>query len=101
MQSVSSKVQCFQCKKPLGLEAGQKIAKNEECEHCYASIHSCRMCTFYDQTVYNECREPNAERIVEKEKANFCDFFVLSASDSSGAPSKDDHLNKFNSLFKN
>jgi hypothetical protein len=35
------------------------------------------MCQFYDPNTYNQCKEPIAERIVEKEKANFCDFFVV------------------------
>jgi hypothetical protein len=35
------------------------------------------MCQFYDTSSYNECREPTADRIIEKEKANFCDFFKL------------------------
>jgi hypothetical protein len=35
------------------------------------------MCKFYDAKVYNECRETNADRVTDKEKANFCDYFVL------------------------
>jgi hypothetical protein len=57
------------------------------------------MCTFYDPKVYNECRESNADRIVDKEKANFCDYFNLSDG-SQAATSKEDLLNKAASLFK-
>jgi hypothetical protein len=59
------------------------------------------MCTFYDQTAYNECREPSADRIVEKEKANFCDFFCLKGVGENSGSAKDDLKNKFDSLFKN
>jgi hypothetical protein len=57
------------------------------------------MCKFYDVKVYNECHESNAERIVDKEKANFCDYFVLSGGGSSG-PSKDELVNAADALFK-
>jgi hypothetical protein len=95
------KIECFACHKPLGLEPAQKIGKNEECEYCYASIHSCRMCSFYDAKAYNQCREPSAERIVEKEKANYCDYFVLQSHCADGNEQLSENLNKFNSLFKN
>jgi hypothetical protein len=35
------------------------------------------MCKFFDARVYNECKESNADRVVDKEKANFCDYFTL------------------------
>jgi hypothetical protein len=37
-------------------------------------------CKFYDPGSYNECREVSAERVVDKERANFCDFFILKGS---------------------
>jgi hypothetical protein len=57
------------------------------------------MCKFFDSRVYNECTEPNAERVVDKEKANFCDYFTLSAGGSNG-PTKEDLLNSADALFK-
>ncbi|OSM02568.1 hypothetical protein MAIT1_02738 [Magnetofaba australis IT-1] len=32
-------------------------------------------CRFYDPASYNECAEPVAERVVEKEDSTFCDWF--------------------------
>jgi hypothetical protein len=40
-----------------------------------------------------------ANRVLEKEKANFCDFFKLSAP-SSGGDDKNSLLDAANSLFK-
>jgi len=57
------------------------------------------MCSFYDSRVYNECRESNAERIVDKEKANFCDYFNLSDG-TNKSTSKEDLANQAASLFK-
>jgi len=57
------------------------------------------MCKFYDPKVYNECIEVNAERIVDKEKANFCDYFSLSAAAKAG-PSSDELIKNAEALFK-
>ncbi len=76
-----------------------KILRTEECPYCSTSLHCCRMCSFYDSRVYNECRESNAERIVDKEKANFCDYFNLSDG-TNKSNSKEDLENLADSLFK-
>jgi hypothetical protein len=57
------------------------------------------MCALYDKNSYNECKEPSADRIIEKEKANFCDFYKLGNHDSSES-NQNNLLNQANSLFK-
>jgi hypothetical protein len=57
------------------------------------------MCKLFDQKVYNECIEPNADRVIDKEKANFCDYFSLSGSKLS-TPTKEDLINSADALFK-
>lgn len=90
---------CYQCNKTIPILGAFKIVRTEECPYCSTSLHCCRMCTFYDVKVYNECRESNAERIVDKEKANYCDYFTLSNGQAAGE-SRDDLLNKAASIFK-
>ena len=90
---------CYKCKNVVNLEADQDISRSEECHHCYAALRSCHMCKFYDKNSYNECKEPTAERVLDKEKANFCDFFKLGISDSS-ADKTQDLLAQANALFK-
>ena len=99
-EATQNKSHCFNCNKELDLAPAQKIHRSEECPHCYANLHSCKMCEFYDTSAYNECRETAADRIVEKEKANFCDFFILKGS-GGGKSSKDDTMAAANALFKN
>jgi integrase len=36
----------------------------------------CRLCTFFDTSKANECREPVAERVVNKTRANFCGYLT-------------------------
>ena len=91
-------IKCYKCDAQLNLNIGKDVARSEECPACYCSIRCCFMCEFYDKNSYNECREPTAERIVDKEKANFCDFFKLSGSNTKNE--KEDLLAKANALFK-
>ena len=68
---------CFKCGHQLELEARDKISRYEQCPKCYADMRCCRMCLFFDESKYNECAEPIAQRITDKEKANFCEYFKL------------------------
>lgn len=91
---------CYHCQKAIPVLGGAfKIVRTEECPYCTTSLHCCKMCKFYDPKVYNECHESNAERIVDKEKSNFCDYFEL--SDGKRAEnSKEELINLADSLFK-
>lgn len=51
------------------------IGRREECPHCSSSLHVCRMCDFYDTAASKRCREPMADEVTDKERANFCDYF--------------------------
>jgi hypothetical protein len=51
------------------------LRRLEECPKCRAELHVCRMCVDYDTAVAKHCREPIAEEVREKTRANFCDFF--------------------------
>ncbi|MFN3697420.1 MAG: hypothetical protein ACK4VO_08260 [Pseudobdellovibrio sp.] len=64
---------CFSCQKVN--QVSDKISYREECFHCKTDLHSCKNCYFYDHKSYNECKEPSADVVKEKERANFCDFY--------------------------
>lgn len=51
------------------------LRRLEECPKCRAELHVCRMCVDYDTRVAKHCREPTAEEVRDKTRANFCDFF--------------------------
>ncbi len=65
------------------------LRRRDECPACSADLHVCRLCEFYDTSVAKSCREPVAEEVTDKERANFCDFFAL-ATDDSGSAAGDD-----------
>jgi hypothetical protein len=38
-------------------------------------LRCCRNCRFYDPGAPQQCREPQAEPVRDKEAGNYCDFF--------------------------
>ena len=54
----------------------RKVGRSDICPKCGRDLRCCKQCKFYDHHAYNEWREVSAERIVDKERANFCDYFV-------------------------
>ena len=88
---------CFHCKKEL--ESGHRPGRGESCPKCGSDLKVCLNCKFYDSGAYNQCREPSAERVVEKDRANFCEFFEL--SNAPGMAPDEDPLASLKDLFKN
>ncbi len=90
---------CYNCKTQIAIE-GQP-ARSETCPSCSSYLHCCRNCRFYDPAAHNQCREPQAEWVKDKEMANFCDFFeAASESQSREASKREEALKKLNELFK-
>ena len=67
------------------------LSRREECPKCLASPRACRGCDFYDTSASNDCREPMADLVAEKEAANLCDYFRprMGPGAVAGAPSAD------------
>jgi hypothetical protein len=39
------------------------------------SLKCCKNCLYFDPAAHNQCRDPAAEWVRDKELANFCEFF--------------------------
>lgn len=91
-------LRCFHCGHEIFYV--DRVAIREECEKCKSDVHCCRNCKFYDAKVYNECREPQAEVVREKERANVCDYFQPGDAAGSGAKTKQDLFSAAEALFK-
>ena len=71
------------------------------CSGCGKATHACRNCRFYAPGRANDCVEPIAERVVDKERPNFCDLFEPVARTADRAkPSADDLKATAEALFK-
>ena len=54
---------------------GERVPVRGVCSRCAAFLHCCRNCDHYVFGLANDCREPQAERVADKEQGNFCDWF--------------------------
>ena len=90
--------QCWSCGKAI---QANLYHRQDRCDHCDQDTHVCKNCEFYDRAYNNECRESSADRVVEKERSNFCDFFK--PSDRAGGvngKTKNDLKAAAEALFK-
>jgi hypothetical protein len=72
---VAEPLVCWKCGTSLdGLPV--PLGRREECPQCRADLHVCRLCAFYDPSVSRSCREPIADEVGDKERANFCGYFT-------------------------
>jgi len=88
---------CWNCGKTI---EANNFARLDSCEHCGRDTHVCKNCFFYDRSYNNECKESSADRQVEKEKSNFCDYFKPSDRAGGSATSADAMKAAAEALFK-
>ena len=67
-------VTCWKCGASLE-ELTLPLRRLEECKACRSELHVCRMCVEYDTRVAKHCREPTADEVSDKTRANFCDHY--------------------------
>ncbi len=89
---------CWNC--GAAIEGG-RFGRRDDCPGCGRDSRVCLNCEFHDIGRHNECREPQAERVVDKERANFCDFFRPGTGSGGGkGDSRTETLKAANDLFK-
>ncbi len=82
------------------LEA-RKPVRTDTCASCKRDVKVCLNCTFYDEGVENKCREPQAEWVKEKDRANFCEYFRFSGKPGKPGSSREQAARKkLDDLFK-
>jgi len=97
---MSDTLQCFRC--GASLEAlSLPLSRQDQCPQCANYLHVCRMCEFYDPQVARQCREDDAEEVMDKEKPNFCDWFKPATGrfDQSGASAQSHAEQQLAALF--
>ena len=78
-------MRCFGCGTETALASGERVGFRDTCARCGRDLHACRNCAHHDPSAYNECREPNAEWVTDRERRNFCDYFSLNQNTPGGA----------------
>jgi hypothetical protein len=89
---------CVFCRKHVTVK--DKIGRSDTCPHCGRDLRCCKQCKFHDPHAYNECREVSAERVVHKERANFCDYFVAKGSSRGSVNKTVEAKRALEALFK-
>jgi hypothetical protein len=89
---------CAFCGNKLIIE--KKVMRKDECPHCSRDLRCCRQCKFYDLHAYNDCKEVMAERVVDKERSNSCEYFVPRGSSLEKASKDLDAKEALEALFK-
>ena len=77
-----------------------EYGRGDSCMKCGRDTHVCRNCNHYDPAYNNSCKENQADRVVDKEKANFCDYFSSGTPKAAGSSSAETLKNAAEALFR-
>ena len=95
----SDNVACYYCGHGL---SGTKPGRLDMCPECGKYLHVCRMCAHYDpKETSKQCGEDDAEKVHDKQAANFCDYFTFSnrAFDADGITAHTRARSELSALF--
>lgn len=88
---------CWKCGAAIG-HLPFPLGRMSKCDKCKADLHVCKLCNFYDTTRANQCREPVADPVSDKQRSNFCGYFdakpdaFKKSTDSSAATASQQEL---------
>ncbi len=74
---------CWHCGQAL---TAADFGRETNCPGCSKPTRVCRNCRHFARGRPNDCVEPMAEPILEKERANFCELFEPTDSPAVGGP---------------
>lgn len=91
---------CYRC--GAEIEPAERVGRRDACAQCGGDLHCCRNCRFHHPGADNECRESQAERQVEKERGNFCEYFSFrdGPAPARSGPGAAGARAKLNNLFR-
>ena len=90
---------CYSCRAEITLDL--KPSRKDTCPKCAAYLHCCRNCRFYDVNAHHQCREPQAEFVLDKEFGNLCEYFqAATAAPAQGIDRAAEARKKLEALFK-
>lgn len=76
-----------------------QVGRGDACQSCGADLRCCLMCRHHDEHAANHCREPHIEPPRERDRSNFCDYFMLGAGGAREAEPADEAKQAFDRLF--
>lgn len=67
---------CWKCGASLK-RMSLPIGSFDLCPECRVDLHVCRMCRNYADNVPGKCRKEEADYVMHKEQANYCQYYSL------------------------
>ena len=65
---------CWNCGESLAA-LPQPISRHNQCPKCFEDLHCCRLCIHFDPQNASRCFDDRAEPPMQKENANFCEYW--------------------------
>ena len=97
---MSRSLLCWNCGASLD-DVPRPISRHATCDACFNELHCCRLCRHYDPKRTMQCFEDRADPPLQKENANFCDFFApnFNAYEGSTTSKSDSAKKELDALF--
>lgn len=73
---------CYNCGEELVFDV--KIGRRDMCPSCFAYLHCCYNCKFWNKDVHNQCTENQGEFIRDRAEGNFCLYFTFKEVTDTG-----------------
>ena len=89
---------CWKCKANLD-DVELPLRRSELCPGCTADLHVCHMCRHFDPDAQRGCREPVAEEVRDRTRANFCGWFQIGSAVAGSQSTNAVGTNELESLF--
>ncbi len=91
--------ECFFCRGEIEIKT--RVMRKDVCPHCGRDLHCCLQCRFHDTGFHNQCREPKAEMVRDRDRANLCDYFEFQGARGGEETSqKDEAKKRLDDLFR-
>ena len=90
---------CAHCGRKLEI-VGNQVGRRDTCPDCGAELRACRNCRHFEPDVAKQCKEPFAEVPMDKDSANFCEYFQISEGGITDSASRGVLLDAAEALFR-
>ena len=88
---------CYKCGEELVFDV--KIGRRDTCPSCYAYLHCCFNCKFWNPDVHNQCTENQGEFIRDRAEGNFCLYFTFKGIGETGDDAAAKAKERLQSMF--
>ena len=97
MEQQDPRFKCYQCGEELVFDV--KIGRRDMCPNCYAYLHCCFNCNYWNKDVHNQCTENQGEFIRDRAEGNFCLYFTFRPVLDDGSDEASEAKKRLSKMF--